>query len=131
GAQARPAVSREGPCSPLLSHHAVRLAFPPWAMRMRRAYRGSAGGGCAPGHPCLQRKASTMPAHTAATLALASLGRAADRCGGRPHQEAWCQERTAHMWAPCPRVGTSGGGHARRGRRRPPSTTACSNLVSP
>ena len=63
-----------------------------------------------------------MPARTASPLALASLGREAERCGGGPHQEARCQERAADMWAPCPRVGTLGEGgddHRQRGRATP------------
>ena len=115
----------------MLSHHAVRLAFPQWARRVCRAAPGAVGGSSVPGHPCPQSKASTMPERAASPLALASLGSEADRCGGGQPQEARCQERAADMWAPCPRVGTSSGGHARRGRRRPPATMACSTMISP
>jgi len=70
-----------------------------------------------------------MPARVASPMALAFLGGKAERWGGGQQPEARGHARAANMWAPCPRVSTSGSGHTRRGRRGPTATRACSTMA--
>jgi hypothetical protein len=62
---------------------------------------------------CSHSRASIMPARAGPAHAWEAIGTPRDSRGEAGRRGPPCQGPTAHRWAPCPWVGTSGSGHAR------------------